>query len=123
MSKKHETADYISEQLSEGWWNYRFVQITNTWTCNKKEQSETYYELHEVYYDGKGRVICWSENPMSIYYDDYKDHKTVMKQIKKAYKKPVMKLINKDTDDETLVPLGKTMKQLYPRKRWFHHDK
>ena len=94
-----------------GWWNYRLIEKESHWT-NKagKEYFEKYFEIHEVYYKGDGEIWGWSENPMSIYFENFKEVGHLIKQIRAATRKPVLKLV-KSEDGEELVPAMKTLKE------------
>ena len=115
LEKKYNECEEIEElanDLSGGWWNYRVIEKENRWT-NKadKEYFEKYFEIHEVYYKEDGEIWAWSENPMSIYLENFKEVGQLMKQIKKAIKRPVLKLVKGTDEEEELVPTMKTLKQ------------
>lgn len=101
----------LIEDLGGGWWNYRLIEKESHWT-NKagKEYFEKYFEIHEVYYKGDGEIWGWSENPMSIYFENFKEVGYLVKQIKAATQKPVLRLV-KSKDGEELVSTMKTLKE------------
>ena len=109
---KCEETKKLADDLSGGWWNYRVIEKEHRWT-NKagKEYFERYFEIHEVYYKGDGEIWAWSENPMSLYIENFKEVGQLMKQIKKATKRPVLKLVKGIDGKEELVPTMKTLKQ------------
>lgn len=85
--------DDFAESIEGGWWNYRLIEKESKWTDkNNKEHIDTYYEIHEVYYNGKGEIWSWSENPMSLYFESKYDVKECLKQIKQASKHNILKL-------------------------------
>ena len=114
LEKKYDVPEEIEElarSLSGGWWNYRLIEKENRWTNKSgKEYFEKYFEIHEVYYDGNGEIWSWSENPMEIYLENFGEINPLVKQIKKAVKKPVLKLV-KGSEGEELIPTMKTLKQ------------
>lgn len=115
LEKKYNVPEEIEElanDLSGGWWNYRLIEKENRWK-NKagKEYFEKYFEIHEVYYKADGEIWAWSENPMSIYFEDFKEVGQLIKQIKNATRKPVLRLVKGVDGKEELVPTMKTLKQ------------
>ena len=64
----------LADELSGGWWNYRIVEKSNSWIGpDGNRHLEKYYELHEVYYNGKGEIWSWTENPVGIYFESYEE--------------------------------------------------
>ena len=106
-----EEIEELANDLEGSWWNYRVIEKESRWT-NKagKEFFEKYFEIHEIYYKGNGEIWAWSENPMGIYFEEFGEVSQLMKQIKKAIKKPVLKII-KNQDGEEIVTTMKTLKQ------------
>lgn len=76
-----------------------------------KEYFEKYFEIHEVYYKGDGEIWGWSENPMSIYFENFKEVGHLVKQIRAATRKPVLRLVKGEDGEEELVPTMKTLKE------------
>lgn len=115
LKKKYdipEEMEKLADDLAGGWWNYRLIEKENRWKDKTgKEYFEKYFEIHEVYYREDGEIWAWSENPMSIYFEDYKEIGQLIKQIKNATKKPVLRLVKDDKGEEELVPVMKTLKQ------------
>lgn len=106
-----EEIEELIEGLGESWWNYRLIEKEISWT-NKagKEYFEKYFEIHEVYYKDDGEILGWSEDPMSIYFKNFKEVGHLIKQIKAATQKPVLRLV-KSKDGEELVSTMKTLKE------------
>lgn len=114
----------LIEGLGGGWWNYRLIEKEISWT-NKagKEYFEKYFGIHEVYYKDDGEILGWSEDPMSIYFKNFKEVGHLIKQIKAATQKPVLRLV-KSKDGEELVPTMKTLKE-YKKvdlSNWYSED-
>ena len=98
---KQEIKDFIDEislAWRGGYWNYRVIE--------KGTEDYKYYEIHEVYYDGEGKIIAWTENPVDLYIEAVADIKFLMKRFKKAAKKPILRI-----EDEDLVNTGKYLKK------------
>lgn len=109
-----EKAEKLAESFDGGWWNYRIIEIEESWTDKEgKVYTEKVYEIHEVYYNGNGDVIAWTKNSIGLFFDDYDDLRDVLKHIKKASKKTVLKLI-KENDNEKLIDTNKKIKKM----RW-----
>lgn len=107
-----EEAEEVAKDWSGGWWNSRVIEKESRWKDKSgKEYFEKYFEIHEVYYNGEGEIIAWSQDPLGIYFENVKDVRPTIKQIKKAIKKPVLRLIKESEDQEELVPTMKTLKQ------------
>lgn len=112
LKDRYNDIEEFANEITGGWWNYRLIEKTTSWTGkDDKEYSETFYEIHEVYYDGNGQPFAWSENPMSIYFTDNKDVKIILKQIKEACKHNILR-IETTKDGESLVSTNKKMKQI-----------
>lgn len=108
-----EEAEELANEWTGGYWNYRLIEKENKWTgVDNKEYIDIYYEIHEVYYDGKGKVIAWSENPMSLYFENKHDVSFILKRIKKATKKSILKLVKKDNGDEDLISTNRFLKNI-----------
>jgi len=109
-----EEVEEFANEIGGGWWNYRVIEKESRWTNKSgKEYFEKYFEIHEVYYKGDGEIWAWSEDQMNISFENVGEVAEIIKQIKKAIKKPVLKLV-KDVDGEELVPTMKTLKQYKP---------
>ena len=99
--------------MSGGWWNYRIIEKRKDWEgVDKKTYTDIYYEIHEVYYSGKGEIWGWTQNPMSLWFEDGFDAKQSIKHIKKAMKHTILRLDTKEDGDETLVDTGKYIKHI-----------
>ncbi len=96
-----EEAEEIAKDFDGGWWNYRVIEKTEKWDSpfDRKIHTENYYEIHEVYYNGKGEIIAWSENSISLYFESYRDFKDTLKHIKQATKRSVLKLEDDKLED------------------------
>lgn len=45
-------------------WNYRLICMDVSYP------DSPWYEIHEVYYDDKGKITYWTENPVTMADDD-----------------------------------------------------
>lgn len=112
MSKVPEEIEELAEDLGDGWWNYRFLEREVSWEDKDgKTYTDTTYELHEVYYNGKGEPWGWTERPMSVVALDYEDYKDIIESIGKAGEYPIFKII-KDGEDEKLIKTNKYIKDI-----------
>lgn len=80
MTEIPEEVEKFAEAISCGYWNYRYVKVMVPYdelddNLNKtgKIRHETYYELHEVYYDRNDKIWSWSEEPMRVTPNDGED--------------------------------------------------
>ena len=117
LDKDYEIPEHIKEladSLSGGWWNYRLFENETKWKdISSKEHTEYYYDIHEVYYNAKGEIWAWSENPMSLSFEEYNDLKEVSKQIKRACKHSILKIVPaSDTENEEIIDTGKYLKDI-----------
>ncbi len=63
-------------------WNYRVMA--------KEYEGEIYFDIHEVYYDKKGKPDGCTANPVSVGGYNKKGIKWTLKMMKKATKKPIL---------------------------------
>ncbi len=106
-------AEELAEDWEGGYFNYRLVEKEDRWTgLDGKEKIEYYYEIHEVYYNGKDEIIAWSENPMHLYFETDYDIKEEIKHIKRASKAKILKLIKNENGDDSLIELDKYIKDI-----------
>ena len=114
-NKEYEVPKEIEEMASSwsgGWFNYRIIEKENSYEGRDgKKYTDVYYEIHEVYYDGKGNPFAWTQNPISIWFEDRYDVKDIIQHIKKATKHTILKLI-KDDEGEELIDTGKYIKNI-----------
>ena len=107
-----EEAEELAESFEGGYFNYRIIEKEDKWIdLDNKEQIEYFYEIHEVYYNGKDEIIAWTENPISIYFETYNDIRDTINHIKKAANNKILKLIKED-EEEKLIELDKYMKDI-----------
>lgn len=107
----------LADTLDGGWFNYRIVEKEVKYVnLNNEDFCDIYYEIYEVYYDKSGRIFAWSENPMSLSFENKYDYKDTLKHIKTASKHKILKMItitNKDGKEVSkLVPIDKYLKQI-----------
>lgn len=78
-------------------WNYRLIDIGT--------KQHPYYAIHEVYYDKKGKIEGWTENPIDIGSEDPKEIKDIMTtMLIDVHKAPILR-IKKVKGEETLVEI------------------
>lgn len=107
-----DTIKELSNTFSDGWFNYRIVEKEHKWNdIDDSIISELYYEIHEVYYGADGDIIAWTENPISIYFENIFDANDTIKHIKDAIKKPILKY-DPDTDGDSLYETDKYLKDI-----------
>lgn len=101
LKGKEKIKDFIDE-ISLAWrgghWNYRVIEKSNGYYI--------YYEIHEVYYDKNEEIIAWTENPVDLYFEDFRSLKLLTKRFKKAGRKTILKIENDD-----LIDTGKYLKK------------
>ena len=81
------------------YFNYRLVEKENYF-------KEKYYEVHEVYYSRRGKITSWSAEPISISVENLEELKNVVRHIRDAGRKNVLKVKGKQ-----LVDTGKKMRR------------
>lgn len=124
MTKDDNLED--SNKFSGGWWNYRWFECVLPGAKEHKEkinslsysisnreilEDRKYYELYEVYYDKNGNVFAWCDVPLNMMTSSHKDINIMLKQIKKATNKTVLRIVNKGSQSE-IEDTGKTMRKL-----------
>lgn len=67
------------------YWNYRVI-----YKKDKKTQNPT-YQIYEVYYSKKGKIISWSKEPVSPNGESEKELKKQLKIYKSAFELPILK--------------------------------
>lgn len=95
----------LSNSIGGGGWNYRIIEKSSEFY-----KEEKYYELYEVYYNEKGEIWAHSQEPMSIWFENKKELKTLLRQIKDATKRTILRMENDD-----LIDTGKYLKQIKVR--------
>ena len=63
-------------------WNYRLMA--------HKYKYGVYFEVHEVYYNKDGVPNAYTESPITLNNETVKGLRWVLKQVKKATKKPII---------------------------------
>lgn len=90
------------------YWNTRLVEKKNIWRSqfDNIDYFSTQFVIHEVHYDKDHNIIAWTENPISLNFEDYDDAKGTIKHMKDALKRTVLKY-----EGDTLIDTGKLLKQ------------
>lgn len=108
-----EEVEEMANDLSGGWFNYRIIEKENSYEGKDgKQYTDIYYEIHEVYYNGKGEPFAWTENPISIWFEDKYDVKAIIQHIKKATKHTILKMVKDKYGDDSLVDTKKYIKDI-----------
>jgi len=101
-----EEAEELAKEFSGSYWNYRWLKIIVSIPKvdeNLQETGETdyesYYELHEVYYDNDEKPFMWTEDPVRLQTDDANELMDLIKKALDAAMKPVLLLTETDEKD------------------------
>jgi hypothetical protein len=78
-SQTMEGAIYGQAAMS---WNYRVMKDTY--------EGETFYEIHEVYYEGDGKVRNWTAEPVFPCGISVEELKEILKTMMEACDKPIL---------------------------------
>ena len=104
--EKMEEMEELANELSGSYWNYRWLKIIVSIPKvdeNLQETGETdyesYYELHEVYYDNDEKPFMWTEDPVRLQTDDADELMDLIKKALDAAMKPVLLLTETDEKD------------------------
>ena len=118
-SKKYEIPpeiEKLAEDIGEGYWNYRILQIEYKDKVGKHKYHEKWYEMREVYYNKDDKPWAWSSNPETFSVSSIEDIKYLKEQTALAMIKPIL-VIKKDKDgEEYLVELKKTIYDIKEKK-------
>lgn len=63
-------------------WNHRLIAT--------EHKGETYYQIHEVYYDKDGVPNGYTSNPISVSGESIEDIRWVLDKMKECLNKPVI---------------------------------
>lgn len=101
-----EEVEELAKDFSGSYWNYRWLKIIVSIPKvdeNLQETGETdyesYYELHEVYYDNDEKPFMWTEDPVRLQTDDANELMDLIKKALDAAMKPVLLLTETDEKD------------------------
>lgn len=101
-----EEVEELAKEFSGSYWNYRWLKIIVSIPKvdeNLQETGETdyesYYELHEVYYDNDEKPFMWTEDPVRLQTDDANELMDLIKKALDAAMKPVLLLTETDEKD------------------------
>ena len=76
-------------------WNHRVIRKTS--------RDETWYEIHEVFYDDDGNPHSWTEGSVSPYGESVEELCRVLDWFKGATEKPVLEISEKDGKEVLVV--------------------
>lgn len=68
------------------YWNYRVLQLNNN-------RNETYFEVHEVYYDKNDVPTNWAESHNVLVGDTIEELKESYEYMATAFEMPVLKVV------------------------------
>lgn len=86
-----EIKNFVRE-IDGGYWNTRIIKHILKTKLGKKTIKETYYAIHEVYYNGKDEIWGWSEEPINLSFEDKQDFGEILRQMVEASEKPILQL-------------------------------
>jgi len=64
-------------------WNYRIIKHDS--------EKRSYFAIHEVFYNNKGEITSWTENPIDIVGESKVDIKSILKQMTLDTETPTLK--------------------------------
>ena len=90
------------------YWNTRLVEKRSTWKSqfNNMDYFSIQFVIHEVHYDKDHNIVAWTENPISLNFENYDDAKGTVKHIKDALKRTVLRY-----EGDKLIDTHKYIKQ------------
>lgn len=93
------------------YWNHRVMR-------RNFDNGDSEYGIHEVYYNAKGKVEAWTENPVPLVGMSIKDLKQTLEWMAVALKKPLLDYENgkEITQQRTRSQTKKTKKTSSPNK-------
>lgn len=98
----------LAKDFSCSYWNYRWLKIIQSFpeydddgNLTGNTDYETYYELHEVYYDNNEKPFMWTEEPVNMLTENALDLMELVKNALNAAMQPVL-LLNKNEDKVTI---------------------
>ena len=104
--EKMEEIEELANDLSGSYWNYRWLKIIvdipkcdDDGNLTGETYYESYYELHEVYYDNDEKPFMWTEDPVRLQTDDANELMDLIKKALDAAMKPVLLLTETDEKD------------------------
>ena len=78
-------------------WNYRVmkhVDSTPDWVPNRESDTETWFGIHEVFYDAEQNVKSYSLNPQAVIGESMEVTKDILQKMLEACEKPVIDYVN-----------------------------
>jgi methionyl-tRNA formyltransferase len=66
-------------------WNHRVIRREDPKT------GETYYQIHEVYYDDDGKINGWTKLPISPYAESTDELRQELQRFMEALNKPILR--------------------------------
>ena len=83
----------LTSELSD-YWNTRIIK--------HNEHGETYYGIHEVYYDKDDKPVMWSDKPIKIVFEDEEELNTILRLILEAKYKTILELKDEELIDTNI---------------------
>lgn len=95
----------IIDDVEGGWWNYRFVA--------RHLSGDSYIiTIHEIYYNSDGIIWGWSKEPITLFYESYKDIKLVNSRLRKLkYKNMLVYDVDADKISDSKLSVRKFCKK------------
>ena len=103
-----EEIQELANAFNGSYWNTRIIKMhVDGKYDNGEEYHETYMGIFEVYYDKDNKPIAWTEDPISITFDDKDEFGDVLGHILDANDKTILEVI-----DGNIVDTGILLKDL-----------
>lgn len=99
----------LSEDISGGYFNYRFIETVRTYG---DEIQEKYYEIYEIYYRADGSIWAWTREPSSLVFENFEDVMDTIKHIMECCEKTVLSF--KDKNKKEIYDTGKKIDCYHP---------
>lgn len=105
----------LAETFGTGrcYFNYRIIEREEHWTdADNLDQVEYFYEIYEVYYNSLDEIIAWTQESVSLSFENSQDVKDMIRHIIEATNKKILKIkINKDKQ-EKLIEINKYIRDI-----------
>lgn len=92
IDKEKEILEKLSEKFAD-YWNTRIIKHTVKYL----DKIETYYGIHEVYYDKEDKPVLWTSEPIDVTFQDKEEFEILLKQILDAKDRTILELDEENT--------------------------
>jgi len=79
------------------YWNYRVIRKRHL------DSDNISYQVYEVYYDDKGKVESWTENPVEPYGETAEELREDIRYFLQAFRRPILEL-KEENEKVSLLP-------------------